>query len=379
MERQYLKNLNGLRFIAASTVALTHLETIKSYTLHKSLNNRFIENAPQIAVTFFFVLSGFLIMWWFLEETKGNLKKINVSSFYLNRISRTWPLYFLVVFISIGISFMNGSLFTDPFAQNRYFLYLLFMPNTADVLYHPDIYLSPSWSLAVEEFFYILFPLFLLRTSTFKLFRTLIIAITIFILLSVLFSPVFIHITGNNHLVNRPIHYLTVFFERYRIYSFLLGALSASILHFNKLQSIELNYNIQKIILTLTGIAVVLLILFGITFSFATQQVYSVLFALLLLLLTYRGYSNVLLNDRFFSFGGKISYGIYMLHMLIVLTLTNQLAFLIRFDNLLLGTIVSWLLLMGLTCLLSFLSYRYFENPIRNWMRSKFNYQKGKS
>ncbi|HZH97256.1 MAG TPA: acyltransferase [Flavisolibacter sp.] len=376
MAKRYLKNLDGLRFIAASAVAITHLENVKSYALPYSLKNRFITNAPQIAVTFFFVLSGFLIMWWFLEETNGNIKKINISSFYINRISRTWPLYFLVVFASITISYINGSLFADTVAKDRYFLYLLFMPNTADVLYHSDIYLAPTWSLAVEEFFYALFPLFLVRIATGKLFRTLVIASAVFLFLSVLFNPVFINAIGRNHLATGPVHYLTIFFERYRIYAFLLGALSAAIIYFNKLDSFNFSAPLQKWMIYITGSVALFLFLFGITFSFATQQVYSVLFAFLLLLLTYRGYSNTWLNTGFFSMCGKISYGIYMLHMFIILRLANQLAFLFRFENFFMSTVVSWMLLLGLSWLLSYLSYKYFENPVRNFIRSKFIFGK---
>lgn len=99
----------------------------KKYAFAYSLKNRFILHAPQIAVTFFFVLSGFLIMWWFLEETDGDLKKINIRKFYINRIARTWPLYFMVVAISIVISFINGSIFSDSHSVKRFFLYMIFM------------------------------------------------------------------------------------------------------------------------------------------------------------------------------------------------------------------------------------------------------------
>jgi peptidoglycan/LPS O-acetylase OafA/YrhL len=112
--------------------------------------------------------------------------------------------------------------------------------------------------------------------------------------------------------------------------------------------------------------------LWGITFSFATQQVYSLLFAVILLLLSYNGYSNTLLNSRLFSTGGKISYGIYMLHMLVVMRIINQLSSLIPTSNIFLATFVSWTLLLLFTWVISYVSYTYFENPLRIWMRKKF-------
>src|SRR4051812_11247722 len=100
MTKKYFKNFDGLRFIAAIIVALSHLEVLKQYRHLAFIQNRFFEHAAEIAVKFFFVLSGFLIMWWFLEETDGNTEKIDILKFCLNRVARTWPLYFFVVLVS---------------------------------------------------------------------------------------------------------------------------------------------------------------------------------------------------------------------------------------------------------------------------------------
>ncbi len=379
MAKQYLKNLDGLRFVAAAIVAVSHLETIKSYAFRHSFQNRFIVHAPQIAVTFFFVLSGFLIMWWFLEETKGNLKKINILHFYTNRVSRTWPLYFLVVFASIAISLGNGTWNSDPLAVKRFVAYLLFLPNTADVLFRPDIYLGPAWSLAVEEFFYFFFPLFLVALPKLQFFKYLAGTCILFLVLSILFNPIFLRMAGTLLDVSTPPKIVTIFFERYRIYSFLLGASSAWLLYSDAIGKWNMGRKTQNLMVTVVGTLAICLTLFGVTFSFVTQQLYAVLFAFLLLLLTYRGYANRLLNSDFFRWGGKISYGIYMLHMLVVLRLVNQLSFLINFENRLLSIAVSWMLLLLLTCLVAHLSFHFFELPVRQWLRSRSTQRKGET
>lgn len=52
------------------------------------------------AVTFFFVLSGFLITYLLLKE-RERMGTIKVKKFYLKRVLRIWPLYFLLIFIGL--------------------------------------------------------------------------------------------------------------------------------------------------------------------------------------------------------------------------------------------------------------------------------------
>lgn len=372
MGKRYIANLDGLRFLAAATVACSHLEVVKSFATSYSLKNRFIENAPQISVTFFFVLSGFLIMWWFLEETNGQINNINLKRFYVKRISRTWPLYFLIVTISLLIGLLNGSFFESNAVWKRFALYFLFLPNTADIVYGADVYLGPTWSLAVEEFFYLFFPLILIQISQKKFLHKLLLIILGALAFSVFFNPIFIQfLTKGKGSFPNSVHYLSIVADRYRFYSFLLGALSAYLV-FSKYRFPNfLTVVNEKQKIQIFSLLLLLLFISGITFSFATQQIYSVLFALFLYTITSNRYSSKLLNSNLLKVGGKVSYGIYMLHLLVVYRLVNQLNFLIPVQNKFLNVVVSWGLMLGLTYALSYISFYYFEVPVRDRLRRR--------
>src|SRR5215831_2717119 len=103
MKHKRFYNLDGLRFFAAMFVALGHIEVIKSrFGLASFSNSSFLMNIGPIAVTFFFVLSGFLIAYLLMLEQQKNQssgKKINITIFYKNRILRIWPLYYILVLV----------------------------------------------------------------------------------------------------------------------------------------------------------------------------------------------------------------------------------------------------------------------------------------
>jgi len=97
------QGLNSLRFIAASLVVMHHSETIKKKNGIENLEWLGLFRNGSNAVTFFFVLSGFLITYLLLKES-DKTGSVCVKNFYLKRILRIWPLYFCK-FIHSNIAF----------------------------------------------------------------------------------------------------------------------------------------------------------------------------------------------------------------------------------------------------------------------------------
>ena len=99
MSKFYFKNLDGIRFIGALMVIIHHIEQNKSvFGIANIWNNPVIQSIGPLGVNLFFTLSGFLITYLLLKEYNTN-KTIDVKSFYIRRILRIWPLYFLLIII----------------------------------------------------------------------------------------------------------------------------------------------------------------------------------------------------------------------------------------------------------------------------------------
>ena len=132
-------------------------------------------------VSFFFVLSGFLITYLILAEVEWS-EKLNVPAFYMRRILRIWPLYYAVLLFGFWLyPAVKSALGISSYIETGNPLsYLLFLSNF-DVLSLGEgrgaMSINITWSVAIEEQFYIVWPLlfFFLPTRFYKfIFPTII-------------------------------------------------------------------------------------------------------------------------------------------------------------------------------------------------------------
>ena len=95
---KHFEGLNALRFFAAFLVVIHHAEAVRKKNGLFNLDwLSFFKNGGN-AVTFFFVLSGFLITYLLLKED-NQTGETSIKTFYLKRTLRIWPLYFLMFFV----------------------------------------------------------------------------------------------------------------------------------------------------------------------------------------------------------------------------------------------------------------------------------------
>ncbi len=159
--RYYFKGLNGLRFFAAALVVIWHSNWIINPT-----NNwthpfwHFLSQNGSHAVSFFFVLSGFLISYLLLAELKET-HTIRIKGFYLKRIFRIWPIYYLLIIICQVILPLVFHALGQPFltlTSLSTFFYLIILPNVPMLFQMGVGKIGHLWSIGVEEQFYLFWP-----------------------------------------------------------------------------------------------------------------------------------------------------------------------------------------------------------------------------
>ena len=152
--RRFFGSLNGLRFLCIIAVLWHHSPAFGSIDAPLMLLRR-----GFTGVHFFFVLSGFLITTLLLRE-EGRNGRISLAGFYWRRILRIIPVYFLVV-TAVGAYYVLVK------GEERYLTmlpyYYLFLSN----FLNGDIpLLAITWSLAVEEQYYLIWPLTLVLIAS---------------------------------------------------------------------------------------------------------------------------------------------------------------------------------------------------------------------
>lgn len=144
--------LDLLRAIAISCVVLLHASQVAAGIPYSLL---WLSTFGWMGVDIFFVLSGFLIASQFFSA-KGESSQRKLAEFYLKRSARTWPLYFTVLAFYVLVKPALGF----PF-QGDAKPYLFFGQNYLGI---SDF--VQSWSLCIEEQFYLFFPLVALALGT---------------------------------------------------------------------------------------------------------------------------------------------------------------------------------------------------------------------
>lgn len=357
------KGLNALRFIAAFLVVIHHVESIRIKNGMENLAWLGLFRNGGNGVTFFFVLSGFLITYLLLKECHKT-ETINIKKFYFKRILRIWPLYFLLIAIGtillpLAFSLLNID-YVFPYTLNEtWFYWLFFLPGLVTFFYGHH-FLEPLWSIGVEEVFYLIWaPLF-------KIGKRYILSILISVILIKSIANVLALTIIHNELINYLIGMFT-------IEAMSVGGLGAYFVYTRgNLINRMVIFRIPAQIIIFSIILLYLFFhinidqfLFNTIFKtpIASPMLINFLFLYVIICVSLVDNSIIKLRNKQLSFLGEISYGIYMYHMLVIfatiLFLKNSLAQINHpWDH-----IVFYLIIVSFTILISSLSKYLFENP----------------
>ncbi|MDG1147236.1 MAG: acyltransferase [Crocinitomicaceae bacterium] len=357
----FYENLTGLRFIGALSVFLFH-----SFTLGREVWGDFFHHPiftgvfkllskGHHGVGLFFVLSGFLITSLLLNEANQN-GQINAFNFFMRRLLRIWPLYFLVLFFGfILFPLLPQGIET----KNSLFHYIIFLSNFEEIWsgWRDSIsFLTVTWSVSIEEQFYMTWVALITLIPAIQKGKYYSVYFVLLILVSILFRA--LHIDDER----------IIYFHTLSVISDLaIGGLLALVViktnwltHFSKLSKFKL------VITYLVGGAILLLsptIFKG--YLISIERLYIGLFFAFIIFEQVYCTHSFYKADKILGFFklGKISYGLYMYHC-IVIYFTQNIMVHYGFQDSILGFIAFLFLAGYITLIISRLSYTYIESPI---------------
>lgn len=339
MKLNYYKNLDGVRAIAALLVMFLHFFQYNNIQ-NDSVFNVFKKIAifGQTGVDLFFVLSGFLIT-RILIQTKSDNNYF--KNFIFRRILRIFPLYYFFLLIYYFIApFLLDSNFI-PFNEQWY--YYSYLQNFATTFGWNANGPEHFWSLAVEEHFYLFWPLIIYLFST-KNIKYIIFGLVVFSVLLRVFM-----IQQN---------YGVFYFTFTRIDGLAIGAALALL----EIKSFFKKKN-KLIFLVLALFLILSLGFLWIKYSGKGMlEIYKYLlvalfyFCMISYVLSVKSNSliNKILESKPFNFSGKISYGLYVYHPIIFMVIFKRY----KTEYWILQLLLSFVI----TYIIAFLSFYFFEN-----------------
>ena len=347
-EKIHLKGLNGLRAIAAISVVLSHV-ALPGITLHYNIP---FASLAQYGVTIFFTLSGFLITFLlFKEKIKTG---VNIKKFYIRRILRIWPLYFAYLLLVIAISFI-----TDQGKLPALLPWYLFFAANVPALLHVYIpFLSHYWTLGVEEQFYIFWPWIIKRSG--RVLKALIIFTVCFFALKIFFR--FIYFQWGNI---TPLFIINI--NRFECMS--IGGVAALLCLQGHRSFLQITTHRITDIICWLCLGVMCVNKFYIT-PLLDHDIAALVTVGLIVNQSFSKKPLINLENRVFDLLGKLSYGIYIIHPLIIYYYYLLLS-LFKIEYLT-KVIVFYAGSVLITIFIAWLSYEFFEKRFLR-MKDRFS------
>ncbi len=326
MNNNRLDYIDGIRGIAILLVFFAHLSAgVYPHDIGLFKNYTFFIGGGLIGVQLFFALSGYLITKNLINEFK-NFGNVNLKLFYLRRFWRLYPVLLLtcIVYVVYVVFFMETRLIIaalgDIIKALTYTTNLPIFPKR-----FPDQeWMSHTWSLSVEEQFYLIWPIILIGLLKLQSKYLTIFSIFTIILITILLRK-----------------YIPLFsYEIFRWDALMIGCL----LNFIKTPK-------NHIIIT---VSLLTIILYSWFFPDPLENFDYLLSSIACGAFISQGEYLHQLNNKILSYFGKISYSLYLWHIIFMrLGLPG-------YYNLIISLIISDL------------SYRLFEIPVLNWARLSF-------
>ena len=359
IKKQYFQNLDATRAIAFFFVFAAHgfvstNPNVLNDSLFESINT--YGKLGFLGLEYFFVLSSFLITWIAIEEYNNN-GYFKLKAFLIRRALRVWPIYFLVVFVAyFGFYFLKYVLDYNLNELPNILNFIFFIVNfyTIDNGTSYLFFLVFLWSISIEEQFYIFWAFFL--KYFFKYLKQL---SFLLIFISLIFRAFYA--------IVEPVNNILYFHTISAFGNFGVGSLLALMSFkktniFNQIKSFTFFKSLTIYLLFLFSLIFYNDIFLNSYFVIFERLFYSLIFGYIIIEQAFNKRAKIQFGkSKSLSYLGKISYGLYIYHGVVITLLVYLLnAFSIK-DSIIFTIIIYPIIILLATSFIANFSYKYIE------------------
>ncbi len=352
-----LDQITFTRFIAALSVVFFHygMDVFPANIpyLHEAVT------AGPIAVNYFYVLSGFIMaIAYYRPQQKDSFNK---WKYWLARFARIYPVYFIALLLIVVAKYKL--LTSDPLVLPLHLTML-----QAWIPGFPITLNTPGWSLSVEAFFYFCFPFLLFYIYKHGLQRLIIFAVALWVITQV----IVLGLSNSDHYaVKSLLHDFLFYNPLMHLNAFIMGFLTG--VFFKNKQPKPFKYNSIWLFCSVVLIAILLMFrptieeFIGIKLAYSNGLIAPAFLLFIVLLSQQKGAITSILSHKWFVLLGEASFSLYIL----------QKPLHGIYDKLVISRVnlsegLHFYIFLVLLIIISILSYKYFETPMRKFINNRY-------
>ena len=358
-----LDQITFTRFVAALTVVFFHYgQSIFPANVAFLFEN---VTAGPIAVGYFYVLSGFIMsIAYYRPEHANNPQNASFNNwkYWMARFARIYPVYLLALLIIVAAKYKSL-----PDNIGAFGLHLSMLQ--AWVPGYPITLNTPGWSLSVEAFFYLCFPFLLIYVYKSGIKKLIILTAVLWLATQIILM---LSLNSDAYAPKNHLHDFIYYNPLMHLNSFVAGMLTGILCKKSSQQM-----NAKNSLLVIASFALIFILIWarpyietftGLKIAYTNGLLAPAFLLFIILLGRSEGLISTILKHKWLILLGEASYSLYILqkpiHGLYDKIITPRIP---------LSETTHFYIFLILLILISIASFKYFETPMRYYIRKKFD------